>query len=199
MNKIYLASGNDHKRKEVAELLPLYKIILPKDEGLFFEPEETGSSFFENAMLKAKALYKLVHAPVLADDSGLCIDALNGRPGIYSARYGTENSTSSGVYSGITRVLSELDGIPNRKAHFACCLVLMTGDDRFCSVQEICSGSITKKVCGKGGFGYDPIFFVEQFGKTFAELTAEEKNKISHRGLAMKKIAKFLNDVNRES
>lgn len=190
--KIYLASGNEHKRKEFAELLPAFKIILPKDEGIRFEPKETGSTFFENAMIKAKSLYNIVKAPVLADDSGLCVAALNGRPGIYSARYGAENGEHITANAGIDKILTELNGNTNRKAHFACCMVFLTGEERFCSVQEICEGTITESPYGNGGFGYDPIFFVERFGKTFAELLPEEKNAVSHRGLAMKKMVKIM-------
>lgn len=190
--KIYLASGNEHKRKEVAELLPAFKIVLPKDEGIQFAPEETGKTFFENAMIKAKTLYTIVKMPVLADDSGLCIHALDGRPGIYSARYGAENGNHITAHTGIHKVLAELKGTINRKAHFACCMVFLTEEDRFCSVQEICEGSITESPYGNGGFGYDPIFFLERFGKTFAELLPEEKNAVSHRGLAMKKMAQIM-------
>ncbi len=190
--KIYLASGNDHKKQELQEILTNYEIILPKEDGIDFDPVEDGESFFENAMIKAKALYEIVKAPVIADDSGLCIDHLNGAPGIYSARYGSENMEHVSSDISIKKVLSELDGVENRKAHFACCMVFMRDENRFFSVQEICEGRITEKVYGNGGFGYDPIFFVEKFGKTFAELTSDEKNSISHRGLAMEKMVKLL-------
>ncbi len=190
--KIYLASGNDHKKQELQEILTNYEIILPRDEGINFDPVEDGKSFFENAMIKAKALYEIVKAPVIADDSGLCIDYLNGAPGIYSARYGSENMEHASSDISIKKVLGELNGVENRNAHFACCMVFMRDENRFFSVQEICEGRITEKVYGNGGFGYDPIFFVEKFGKTFAELTADEKNSISHRGLAMKKMVKLL-------
>ncbi len=190
--KIYLASGNFNKKKELEELLPNYTIVLPKEEGIDFDPVEDGDSFFENAMIKAKALFEIVKAPVIADDSGLCIDYLNGAPGIYSARYGSENMEHVSSQAGIDKVLKELTGVENRKAHFACCIVLLYNSDRFFSVQEICEGKITEEPCGKDGFGYDPIFFVEQYGKTFAELSPKEKNSISHRGLAVKELVKIL-------
>ncbi len=191
--KIYLASGNINKKKEVAELLPNYEIILPKEMGIDFDPVEDGKSFFENAMIKARALYEIVQAPVIADDSGLCIDYLNGAPGIYSARYGSENMEHVSSSAGIEKVLKELKGVKNRKAHFSCCIVALFSKDRFFSVQELCEGVITEEASGCGGFGYDPIFFVEKYGKTFAELTSEEKNSISHRGRAMREIVKIFN------
>ncbi len=190
--KIYLASGNMHKKKELEELLPNYEIVLPKEIGIEFDPVEDGQTFFENAMIKAQALYEIVKEPVIADDSGLCIDYLNGSPGIYSARYGSENMEHVSSAKSIDKVLSELKGVENRQAHFACCMVFLLDKDRFFSVQEICKGVITEKPSGQDGFGYDPIFYVEKFGKTFAELSSEEKNSLSHRGLAMKELAKIL-------
>lgn len=190
--KIYLASGNVNKKKEVQELLPSHKIVLPKDEGIEFDPEETGSTFFENAMIKAKALYDIVKAPVLADDSGICIDFLKGAPGVHSARYGSVEGEHVSAEAGINKVLSELKGVKDRSARFACCMVFLLDEDRFYSVQETCEGHITGAPSGSGGFGYDPIFFVEKFGKTFAELTSEQKNSISHRGMALKAIIKLI-------
>ena len=190
--KIYLASGNVNKKKEVQELLPSHKIVLPKDEGIEFDPEETGSTFFENAMIKAKALYHIVKAPVLADDSGICIDFLKGAPGVHSARYGSVEGEHVSAEAGINKVLSELKGVKDRSARFACCMVFLLDENRFYSVQETCEGHITGAPSGSGGFGYDPIFFVEKFGKTFAELTSEQKNSISHRGRALKAIIKLI-------
>ena len=190
--KIYLASGNVNKKKEVQELLPSHKIVLPKDEGIEFDPEETGNTFFENAMIKAKALYDIVKAPVLADDSGLCVDFLNGAPGIHSARYGSPDGEHVSAEAGINKVLAELKGVKDRSARFACCMVFLLDENRFYSVQETCEGRITEASSGSGGFGYDPIFFVEKFGKTFAELTSEQKNSISHRGRALKAIIKLI-------
>ena len=190
--KIYLASGNVNKKKEVQELLPSHTIVLPKDESIEFDPEETGSTFFENAMIKAKALYDIVKAPVLADDSGLCVDFLNGAPGIHSARYGSLEGEHVSAEAGINKVLAELKGVKDRSARFACCMVFLLDENRFYSVQETCEGHITGAPSGSGGFGYDPIFFVEKFGKTFAELTSEQKNSISHRGRALKAIIKLI-------
>ncbi|UTC61973.1 RdgB/HAM1 family non-canonical purine NTP pyrophosphatase [Treponema sp. OMZ 787] len=190
--KIYLASGNVNKKKEVQELLPSHKIVLPKEEGIDFDPEETGSTFFENSMIKAKALYGIVQAPVLADDSGLCVDFLNGAPGIHSARYGALNGEHVSAEAGINKVLEELKGVKDRSARFACCMIFLLNEDRFYSVQETCEGNITEAPSGSGGFGYDPIFFVEEFGKTFAELSPEQKNSVSHRGRALEAITKLI-------
>ncbi len=190
--KIYLASGNVNKKKEVQELLPSHTIVLPKDESIEFDPEETGSTFFENAMIKAKALYDIVKAPVLADDSGICIDFLKGAPGVHSARYGSVEGEHVSAEAGINKVLAELKGVKDRSARFACCMVFLLDENRFYSVQETCEGHITGAPSGSGGFGYDPIFFVEKFGKTFAELTSEQKNSISHRGRALKAIIKLI-------
>ncbi|AIN93975.1 RdgB/HAM1 family non-canonical purine NTP pyrophosphatase [Treponema putidum] len=190
--KIYLASGNINKKREVQELLPSHRIVLPKDEGMEFDPEETGSTFFENSMIKAKALYDIVKAPVLADDSGLCVDFLNGAPGVHSARYGSIEGEHVSAEAGIIKVLNELKGVKKRSAFFACCIVFLLNENRFYSVQEICEGTISEAPSGAGGFGYDPIFFVEKLGKTFAELTSEEKNSISHRGKALVSISKLI-------
>lgn len=190
-----MASGNINKKKEVQELLPEHKIVLPKEENIEFDPEETGSSFFENSMIKAEALYNIVKAPVLADDSGLCIDFLNGAPGVHSARYGSLDGEHVSAEAGIIKVLAELKGVKERSARFVCCMILLLDKNRFYSVQETCEGCITEKPAGSGGFGYDPIFFVEKFGKTFAELKPEEKNSVSHRGRALASISKFISSL----
>ena len=193
--KIYLASGNINKKHEVQELLPAHKIVLPKEENIEFDPEENGSSFFENAMIKAKALYDIVKTPVLADDSGLCIDSLNGAPGIHSARYGAVNGEHVSAEAGINKVLLQLKNEKNRRAHFACCMIFLLSEDRFYAVQETCEGYITEEPAGSGGFGYDPIFFMEEFGKTFAELSSDQKNSVSHRGRALAAIKKIIEKI----
>ena len=193
--KIYLASGNINKKYEVQELLPAHKIVLPKEENIEFDPEENGSSFFENAMIKAKALYDIVKTPVLADDSGLCIDSLNGAPGIHSARYGAVNGEHVSAEAGINKVLLQLKKEKNRRAHFACCMIFLLSEDRFYAVQETCEGYITEEPAGSGGFGYDPIFFMKEFGKTFAELSSDQKNSVSHRGRALAAIKKIIEKI----
>lgn len=193
--KIYLASGNLHKKKEFESLLPGFEIVVPKEEGLAFDPAETGATFFENALIKAKSLYSMIRKPVIADDSGLCIDFLNGAPGVFSARYGEKDGNSLSFEAKIEKVLAELKGEKNRKAHFVCCIVVLFNEHRFYSVQEICEGEIAESVHGKNGFGYDPIFYLKEFGKTFAELTETEKNAVSHRGKAASVAAKLLREA----
>ena len=193
--KIYLASGNEHKKKEFESLLPKFDIVIPKEEGIEFNPQETGASFFENALIKAQDLYKIVQKPVISDDSGLCIDFLNGAPGIFSARYGEKDGRALSFEEKIEKVLHEMKGAKNRRAYFVCCIVVLFNEHRFFSVQEICEGSITEEACGKNGFGYDPIFYIKEFGKTFAELTDDEKNTVSHRGKAVRAVAKQLENT----
>lgn len=195
--KIYLASSNAHKLAEFQSMLTDYNIVLPCNEGFSFKPEETGKNFFENAMIKAEALYKVVKSPVIADDSGLCIDALNGAPGIFSARYGSYNGKNVSPDTGITKVLEDLKNVSEegRGAYFVCCAVIYLGKDKFYCVQETCEGKIAKTKYGSGGFGYDPVFYLPQFGKTMAELSAEEKNKVSHRGKAVKALSAIMQTV----
>jgi XTP/dITP diphosphohydrolase len=205
---IWFATGNSHKRAELSSLLPEHIIKIPSDEGIPFDPDETGATFGENALIKARELRRLVLAsgthtqdPVIADDSGLCVDALDGRPGIYSARYGsTEQFGSEGGKKLSDRdrnalLLQELQSRsdnPSRQARFVCAMVLLFSEDRFYLVQETLEGELIREERGTGGFGYDPILYLPQLGRTVAELTAEEKNQISHRGKAGKVIARLL-------
>ena len=186
---IYLASGNKHKQEEFAAILKGHQIILPVDAGITFDPDETGSTFFENALLKAQALYDIVKMPVIADDSGLCIDALDGRPGIYSARYGMKDGVPLEAAERNALILQQMEGIKKRSCRFVCCIVVMLGPHRFFTVQETCEGVIADQPQGIHGFGYDPIVYLPEIGKTVAELTAEEKNERSHRGKAGKIVS----------
>ncbi|GHV25816.1 non-canonical purine NTP pyrophosphatase [Spirochaetia bacterium] len=203
---IWFATGNAHKRAELAAILPGHTIRIPADEGAAFDPEETGTSFAENALIKARELRRLTTAsgngtyphssaaPVIADDSGLCVDALDGRPGIYSARYGSEsgNNTKLSDPNRNLLLLKELGDNPLRSARFVCAMVLLFSEDRFFLVQETLEGEIIREGRGSGGFGYDPILYLPEFGCTVAELPDKEKNHISHRGKAGRAIAKFL-------
>lgn len=183
--KIYLASNNKHKYEEFHEGLCGVELLLPCNEGIEFSAEENGASFLENAIIKAKALYEIVHSPVIADDSGLCVDALDGRPGIFSARYAIPPTNEEVQDYGINRLLKEMEGKENRDAMFVCTLVLYMEANRFFVFQETCNGEITTCKKGEGGFGYDPIFLLKDLNKTMAELTRDEKNLISHRGRAI--------------
>jgi XTP/dITP diphosphohydrolase len=201
---LWFATGNAHKRAELAGILRGHDIRIPGDAGIAgFDPEETGNSFLENSLLKARALYRLlsrqgVSGPVIADDSGLCVDALGGRPGIYSARYAGKNSPGSGRLSAGDRnalLLAELGSQPDRKARFVCAMVLLWDENRFFSVQETLEGELVapdRGGRGEGGFGYDPILSIPERGCTVAELPEGEKNRISHRGKAARAVAKLL-------
>jgi XTP/dITP diphosphohydrolase len=196
---IWFATGNAHKKAELAAILPAYDIRIPADAGIAdFDPDETGTTFLENALIKARELQRLLskqgafdrgrREPVIADDSGLCVDALNGRPGIYSARYG--GPSDKGRRCAL--LLEELGDNPNRNAHFVCAMVLLLSEDRFFAVQETLEGELIREERGSGGFGYDPILYIPELGRTAAELSEEEKNRVSHRGKAGRAIARFL-------
>jgi XTP/dITP diphosphohydrolase len=201
---VWFATGNIHKRNELAAILapciPGLEIKIPREAGMVFEPDEKGGDFSENALIKARELYRLaaekgMAAPVIADDSGLCVDALGGRPGIYSARYGGSGGAKLNDAERNALLLAELGGSADRKARFVCAMVLLYGEDRFFLAQETCEGEIVKNIDaarGGRGFGYDPILFIPGLGRTVAELPEEEKNRISHRGKAGRVIAGIL-------
>lgn len=191
--KIYFASGNTHKREELSRILANHEIILPLDEGISFNPEETESTFLGNALIKAKALYTLTGKPVIADDSGLCVDALGGAPGVLSARYGSVPGHILSTDEKNKLVLFQMKGVMDRKCRFVCAMVFYFSPDRFYSVQETLEGSIVIEGRGSAGFGYDPIVFLPEYGKTVAELEPEKKDRCSHRGKAGRHLATLLN------
>jgi len=192
---IWFATNNTHKKEELQAVLNT-SLKIPSSEGINFAPEETGSHFYENALIKAIELQKLTggNDPVIADDSGLCVDALNGRPGVLSARYGMESGKKLTSLEQNIMLLDELSSAQDRSARFVCAMVLYFSKDRFFIFQETLEGKIVMKseMKGDGGFGYDPVFFVPEYGRTLAELSSEEKNKISHRGKAGRLIANVL-------
>ena len=212
--KIYLASGNLHKKAEMQALFPEHSIVIPKDEDIYFNPEETGCSFLENSLLKATALWNIVHQPVLADDSGICVDILNGVPGIFSARYAGK-SMHTGTPDGHKipqaeqnrllleetneAVAGQSDSVRSlRSCRYVCAMVLYVGKDRFYSAQETMEGRLIQTIeeaRGKGGFGYDPIVILQGTDKTVAELSSEEKNTVSHRGKAARILHRILNTL----
>ncbi|MDR2019189.1 MAG: RdgB/HAM1 family non-canonical purine NTP pyrophosphatase [Treponema sp.] len=192
---LWFATGNLHKRNELAAILRGHTIRTPREGGFHFDPGETGATFLENALIKAGALYRLVREPVIADDSGLCVDALGGRPGIYSARYGSRGGEKPDDSRRNALLLAELGDTPRRSARFVCAMALFLGEDRFCAAQETLEGEIAGspgEARGSGGFGYDPIFYLPEKGCTVAELSEGEKNLISHRGKAARVIARLL-------
>ncbi|MBR3605559.1 MAG: RdgB/HAM1 family non-canonical purine NTP pyrophosphatase [Candidatus Gastranaerophilales bacterium] len=213
--KIYLATSNQNKKREIQEIFSQHEIRTPADDGIEFDPEETGTTFYENSLIKAKALYEIVKCPVIADDSGICVDALNGAPGIYSSRYaGPEFMKGKPDGSKISQeeqnlhLINQLNeaikqkNLPKmpylngeRSCHYTCAMVLYLGPDRLFVAQETFEGTIIdsiEKQAGNGGFGYDPIVFLPQQNKTIAQLTADEKHAISHRGKAVRALQKII-------
>jgi XTP/dITP diphosphohydrolase len=187
MEKLLVATNNPGKLREYQEILADLPVELmsPVDAGLSLDPEETGSTFEENAVIKAQAFARASGLLTLADDSGLEIDALNGEPGVYSARYG--NTAQKDHESRYRLVLEKLAATPAQKrtARFRCVVALAAGETVVGTAAGAVEGVITFAPKGDGGFGYDPIFFVPQFERTMAELTSAEKNSISHRSRAV--------------
>ena len=186
--RFVLATHNPGKLREMGEILKDFgiEVVSPRDLGLTVDVEETGTTFAENAMLKAKAICKAANLPAIADDSGLCVDALNGAPGVYSARYGGEGLDDKGRYM---LLLSSLRGAPTRAAHFACAVACAFPNGDTLTAEGRCDGSIAYAPLGEGGFGYDPVFLLPGTGKTFGQLSQEEKSAVSHRGRALKDFA----------
>jgi len=189
--KFVLATNNPKKLTEMAAILSglNVEVVSPKDLGIHIEVEESGTTFAENAMLKAKAICEAAGLPAIADDSGLCVDALNGGPGVYSARYGGEGLDDKGRYM---LLLSSLRGQTTRAAHFACAIACVFPDGKTLTAEGRCDGTIAFAPMGEGGFGYDPVFFLPEYRKTFGQLTAEEKETVSHRGRALREFVKKL-------
>lgn len=180
--KMVVASNNAHKLREIAQIFHEYEIISQRQAGFDAEVEETGATFEENALIKAEAACKALGLPVLADDSGLCVDALGGAPGVYSARY-------CGCHGDDQRnrqtLLKNMQGMENRRAYFCSSIVLVYPDGRVLTAEGKTYGRILHSEDGNGGFGYDPIFFSDDLQKSFGQASAEEKNACSHRYRAL--------------
>ena len=193
--KFVLATHNSKKLAEMSAILSRFgvEVVSPKDLGITVDVEETGTTFAENAMLKAKAICEAADLPAIADDSGLCVDALNGAPGVYSARYGGEGLDDVGRYR---LLLENLRGQTTRAAHFTCAIACAFPNGDTITAEDYVEGTIAFAPMGEGGFGYDPVFFYPPMKKTFGQLTAEEKHAISHRGKALtlftEKLATYL-------
>ena len=183
--KIVAATSNMGKLKEMREILDDYEIVGAADVGFHDDIEETGTTFSENALLKARTVCRATGLPALGDDSGLCVDALGGAPGIYSARY-----SGQGMAANRQLLLKNLAGQDNRKAHFNCAVALVFPDGREYTANGQTFGQITmtEQNVGQNGFGYDCLFFSDELGKTFGEATPEEKNSVSHRGRALQNL-----------
>jgi len=188
MDKIIVATANKGKLNEFKEMLPEYEIVGYKT---VCDPviEENGATFKENALIKARAVHALTGGNVLADDSGLSVKALGGAPGVYTARYAGENATDG---ENMDKLICELDGATDRRAEFICALAFISEDGEEILTEGKTSGSITRERKGTNGFGYNPIFYSDELGKTCGEADEEEKNAISHRGRALTKLKSAL-------
>ena len=190
--KFVLASHNKGKIKEMQEVLGELgvEVMTPGELGITVDVEETGTTFAENAALKARAIRDASGLPAIADDSGLCVNWLSGAPGVYSARYGGLDDDAARY----RLLLQNLRGATDRSAHFHTSIVCAFPNGDELTAEGECQGIIAFAPMGEGGFGYDPVFFVPSLRKTFAQLTAEEKNAISHRGIALRAFAANLKE-----
>ena len=193
--KIVLASKNPHKLVEINEITQKFgfELVLQSELGVDLDVEENGTTFEENSLIKAKAVMEATGLPALADDSGICVDALGGAPGVYSARYGGEGLDDKGRYQ---LLLSSMRGQTTRAAHFASAIACAFPNGDTIEAEGKVEGTIAFAPMGEGGFGYDPVFFYPPMKKTFGQMTAEEKHAISHRGKALEvfveKLATYL-------
>ena len=186
--KIVLASGNAHKIREIGQMLPEYEVVGYKDFGLDFEIEENGATFYENALIKAKTVSETLGLNALADDSGICVEALDGAPGIYSARYAGDGNDKHNN----RLLLDNMADKENRNAKFVCCMVYYKTDGTIITAMGETHGKIMYEEHGENGFGYDPLFFSDDLQKCLGVADAEEKNKISHRFRALNALREKL-------
>lgn len=187
--KVLLASNNGHKIKEIKEILgDFFDVVSLREAGVESDPEETGATFEENARIKAVAGMKASGMPCIADDSGLEVFALDGLPGVMSARYAGGHGDDS---ANNEKLLRELENASDRSARYVCVICMAFPNGHEIVARGECRGTILKEARGEGGFGYDPLFFFPQFDKTFAEITAEEKNEVSHRKAALREFEKI--------
>ena len=187
--KILAATGNKGKIREFSQILaPLgFETVSPKDIGIDLDPEETGTTFAENALIKAQAFMQAANMPVIADDSGLMVDFLDGAPGIYSARY-AEGSDADRC----DKLIKNMENAENRTARFVSAVAMVFPDGKIVEAEGFCEGEITRSPAGENGFGYDPVFYIASMGKTVAQMSADEKNAISHRGKALRLLEEKL-------
>ena len=186
--KVVLASKNKHKLVEIRQITDKFgfDLVLQSELGVDIDVEETGTTFEENSFLKAEAVMKATGLPALADDSGICVDALNGEPGIYSARYGFDESLDD--WGRLQLLLKNTEQVPDgeRQAQFVCVITMVTPEGKVIRARGEIHGELLRAPAGENGFGYDPIFYYPPLGMSTAELPPEEKNKVSHRANALK-------------
>ena len=196
--KVVLASKNKHKLIEISKITEKFDIelVLESDLGVDIDVEETGTTFEENSFLKANAVMQATGLPALADDSGIAVDALNGEPGVYSARYGFDESLDD--WGRLQLLLKNTEQVPDgqRQAQFVCVITLVMPDGQTIQARGEVHGELLRAPAGEGGFGYDPIFYYPPYGKTLAEVTPEEKNQVSHRAKALQAFYQKLKEAN---
>lgn len=189
--ELLVATNNEHKLKEIRQILSPFHITVygMKDLNIDIgEIEENGKTYYENALIKATALQKVTKMPVIADDTGLEIKAMNNKPGLYTARFAKEYGGHEGAFKEIFKCIENKD----RSAEFVCDIVLVNVEDKPLKFEARIKGHIAKSVNGEGGFGYDPIFICDELNKTYASMSQEEKNRVSHRGKALNKLITYL-------
>ena len=196
--KVVLASKNKHKLIEISKITEKFDIelVMESDLGVDIDVEETGTTFEENSFLKANAVMQATGLPALADDSGIAVDALNGEPGVYSARYGFDESLDD--WGRLQLLLKNTENVPDgqRQAQFVCVITLVMPDGQTIQARGEVHGELLRAPAGEGGFGYDPIFYYTPYGKSLAEVTPEEKNQVSHRAKALQAFYQKLKEAN---
>ena len=195
--KVVLASKNRHKLEEISQITQKFdmELVLQSELGVDIDVEETGTTFEENSFLKAQAVMQATGLPALADDSGIAVDALNGEPGIYSARYGFDPTLDD--WGRLQLLLKNTEQVPDgqRQAQFVCVITLVTPDGQTIQARGEVHGELLRSPAGENGFGYDPIFYYPPYGKTLAQATPEEKNRVSHRAVALKVLYQKLKEA----
>ncbi len=196
--RVVLASKNPHKLVEISRITEKFgfQLVLQSQLGIDIDVEETGTTFEENSLLKARAVMEATGLPAIADDSGIAVDALNGEPGIYSARYGFDDSLDD--WGRLLLLLKNTENVPDgqRQAQFVCVITFIDTDGKIIQARGVAHGELLRAPAGEGGFGYDPIFYYPPFGMTFAEVPAEAKNRVSHRGIALQILNEKLKEAN---
>jgi XTP/dITP diphosphohydrolase len=194
LKELIFASHNAGKIREIREMIEPLGIELKTYKDIDIpDVEETGTTFAENSLLKSSKIAEITGIACIADDSGLCVDALNGAPGVYSARYAPDRDFDKGMEKLLAEIAKSRN--PDRSAHFSCVISLAYPDGKYELFEGRINGKIAEQKQGTGGFGYDPIFIPEGYDKSFAELGNEIKNKISHRGRAMQKLSQYLRNL----